>query len=58
MSIILYDNVTPPVVLKVCNLNLTSLAAGVLLKNSLLRNKWDGTGRMVESNLRKPMEIK
>lgn len=32
MSIILYDNVTPPVVLKVCNLNLTSLAAGVLLK--------------------------
>ena len=28
------------------------------MKNSLLRNKWDGTGRMVESNLRKPMEIK
>lgn len=27
-------------------------------ENSLLRNKWDGTGRMVESNLRKPMEIK
>ena len=34
------------------------LSTGVLLKNSLLRNKWDGTGKMVESNLRKPMEIK